>query len=59
MNYLIDQLVITIGQWSRFGEEQYERQFDMLLSQLEKATGLDRDGAIKYLENAVEGERVA
>lgn len=59
MNYLIDQLVITIGQWSRFGGEQYERQFEALLSQLEKATGLDRDGAIQFLENAVEGERVA
>ncbi len=59
MNYLIDQLVITIGQWSRFGGEQYERQFDRLLSQLEKATGLDRDGAIRYLEDSVEGERVA
>ena len=59
MNYLIDQLVITIGQWSTFGGEQYERQFDMLLSRLEKATGLDRDGAIRYLEKAVEGECVA
>ncbi len=59
MNYLIDQLVITIGQWSRFGGEQYERQFDRLLSQLEKATGLDRDGAIKLLEDNVKGERVA
>ncbi len=59
MNYLIDQLVIVINQYRIFGGEQYERQFDMLLSQLEKATGLDRDGAIEYLEKAVEGERVA
>ncbi len=59
MNYLIDQLVITIGQWSTFGGEQYERQFDVLLSQLEKATGLDRDGVIGYLEKVVEGKRVA
>lgn len=59
MNYLIDQLVIVINQYRIFGGEQYERQFDMLLSQLEKATGLDRQGAIAYLENAVEGEKVA
>lgn len=59
MNYLIDQLVIVINQYRIFGGEQYERQFDRLLSRLEKATGLDRDGAIQFLENAVEGERVA
>ncbi|OAK70065.1 hypothetical protein [Lederbergia galactosidilytica] len=59
INHLIDQLVIVINQYRIFGGEQYERQFETLLSQLEKATGLDRDGAIKYLENAVEGERVA
>lgn len=59
INHLIDQLVITIGQWARFGGEQYERQFDTLLSRLEKETGLDRDGAIRYLEKVVEGEKVA
>lgn len=59
MNYLIDQLVIVINQYRIFGGEQYEQQFDMLLSRLEKATGLDRDGAIRYLEKAVEGECVA
>ncbi|MCJ8008928.1 hypothetical protein ACFFF5_21170 [Lederbergia wuyishanensis] len=56
---LIDQLIITIGQYDRFGEQQYVRQFDMLLSKLEKATGLDRQGAIKFLEKEVKGENAA
>lgn len=59
INRLIDQLVITIGQYARFKEDQYVKQFDMLLTRLEKATGLDRQGAIKFLEKEVEGENAA
>ncbi len=59
MNYLIDQLVITIGQWSRFKTDEYKQQFESLMEQLQRATGLDWDGAVAYLENAVEGEKVA
>lgn len=56
---LVDQLVITIGQYDKLGDEQYVQQFDMLLSRLEKATGLDRQGAIQFLEKEVEGENAA
>ncbi|MBW8350746.1 hypothetical protein K0H71_15020 [Bacillus sp. IITD106] len=59
IQHIINQLIITIGQYARFGGEQYVQQFDMLLSQLEKATGLDRQGAIKFLEKEVEGESAA
>jgi len=57
--HIINQIVITAGQWQQFGGKEYERKFESLLSQLQKATGLDREGAVRYLENAIEGERVA
>jgi len=59
LNHIINQLIITIGQYARFQEEQYVQQFDMLLTRLEKATGLDRQDAIKFLEKEVEGENAA
>ncbi|MCM3110650.1 hypothetical protein [Lederbergia lenta] len=59
LNHIINQIIIVVGQYRQFGSKEYERQFESLMHQLQKVTGLDWDGAVAYLENAVEGERAA
>ncbi len=51
--HIINQIVITVGQWGKFGGVEYERRFESLLGELQKATGLDREGAVRFIERQV------
>ena len=52
---LIDMLIITVGQWGESGgDKEYEKTFESLLGQLEKAAGVTREKAIEMLFEAVE-----
>lgn len=59
VNHLINMLILTAGQWSQFGDAKYEQQFELLLLQLQKATGKNREQAIQMLLEVVEGESAA
>ncbi|WP_313431701.1 hypothetical protein [Siminovitchia terrae] len=57
--HIINQIVITVGQWGQFGGQEYEQRFESLLRQLQKATGLDREGAVRFIERQIAGEDAA
>lgn len=46
---LLDQLIITAGQWQLFGEKYLESKFENLLTELQNVTGLNRESAIELL----------
>ncbi|GKV70245.1 hypothetical protein NCCP2716_27430 [Sporosarcina sp. NCCP-2716] len=48
---LIDLLILTAGSWNATGQtdQRLERQFDSYLTQLQKMTGTDREGAMQIL----------
>ena len=56
---LIDQLILTVGQWKQFQEQQYSDQFNMLLNQLRVATGTTEEEAVQLLEAEFNQEGVA
>lgn len=58
-NYLIDLIIITVGQWGQFGGTEYEHQFESLLGQLQKAAGVSREQAIRMVFENVKGADVA
>lgn len=56
---IINQLILTAGQWKQFGEQQYSDQFDALLNQLRVATRTTEEGAVQLLEAEFKREGVA
>ena len=54
---IIDMLVLIAGAHQTAPSKVHEQQFDLWLTRLEKATGLDRDGAIEYLFEDLEGTK--
>ena len=56
VDYLIDLIVITVGQCRIFRIEEYEMQFELLMKRLQKKLGLDMESTIKYVEKYVEQE---
>lgn len=59
VDYLIDLIVITVGQCRVFGIEEYEMQFELLMKRLQKKLGMDMESTIKYVEKYVEQEVAA
>lgn len=59
VNHLIKMLIITTGQWSKFGGAEYKQQFEVLFERLQKVTGASYEQAEQMLVDAIEGERVA
>jgi len=59
VNHLINMLIITAGQWSKLGGEEYKQQFEVLFERLQKVTGASYEQAEQMLIDAIEGERVA
>lgn len=58
-NQLINQLIITAGQWQQFRERQYEQRFNQLLNELRIMTGTSPEGAVEILLQAIQREKVA
>lgn len=56
---IINQLILTAGQWKQFQEQQYSDQFNMLLNQLRIATGTTEEEAVRLLEAEFKQEGVA
>ena len=56
---IINQLILTAGQWKQFGEQQYSDQFNALLNQLRIATGTTPEGALGLLLAKINQEGVA
>lgn len=56
---ILNQLVIAAGQWQQFGDIQYEREFERLLGELQKKTGLDKESAVAYLMTYLGDKKVA
>lgn len=48
--HLLNQIIITVGQWQKFGGEVYEKQFEKLMKQLQKELQLDWDDTVRFIE---------
>lgn len=48
IKYIVDQIVIAYCNYKKFKDEEFGDNFEKYTSQLMDATGLDRDGALKY-----------
>lgn len=60
MSKIIDKLTLVAGQWQRFGEKRYERQFARLLEDLAWELQTDRQGALEvFMAHLGEQEGVA
>lgn len=59
VNQLIDMLIITVGQWGKFGGTEYEQRFESLLGQLQEMAGVSREKAIQMIFEEVKGAEVA
>ncbi|WP_172369599.1 hypothetical protein [Sporosarcina jiandibaonis] len=47
--HIVNQLIISAGQWKRFGEPQYQQHFNDLLDKLRIATGTTPEGALQLV----------
>lgn len=55
--HLLNQIVITVYQWQKFGGEVYEKQFEKLMKQLQKELQLDWEGTVEFLERVIAGRK--
>lgn len=56
---IIDRLIIVAGQWKRFGDEQYNREFSRLLNQLAEIADVPVEEAADLLLAEFGGTGVA
>lgn len=49
LKHIINQIIITVGQYRQFGGKENEQQFERLLGQLQKVTGKTQEQAIQML----------
>lgn len=59
MQHILDKLLICLGQYKMFGEQQYSIQFDFWLKELQRVTKTTPEGALDILVNWINGEEVA
>lgn len=62
MHDIINKLILVTGAWNDTGrqDKRLERQFDLLLTELRRATGTTPEGAVSLLlEHFGEGEVAA
>ena len=59
MQEILDKLLICMGQYKRFEEEQYSLQFNFWLKELQRVTKTTPEGALDILVNWINGEEVA
>lgn len=58
MIYILDQLIICMGQYQKFGEQQYSDKFTFWLRELQRKTGKTEDAAIDMFVQYVNEEEV-
>lgn len=59
MQEILDKLLICMGQYKRFEEEQYSLQFNFWLKELQRKTGKNEEQALDIFVGWVNGEEVA
>lgn len=59
MQHILNKLLICMGQYKRFEEEQYSLQFNFWLKELQRVTGKNEEQAINMLVDWINGLEVA
>lgn len=52
--YIIDKLIIVVGQYIQFEDQRFAKEFEVLINELSRLTNTTQDGAIDILTKEVE-----
>lgn len=54
MEHIINKLILSVGLWMEYREEQFAKEFERLIDELSRVANTSQDGAIKIFVEEVE-----